>query len=101
MEMKIEVDTRDIMSKLDQLASTQVQILEAVARLIDVPRNAEILVNGPMFLRMKEVRAKTGLANSTIYKRIGEGTFPQSRKIGNGSVRWLQSEIDDWMNTDS
>lgn len=97
MEMKLELDTRDIMAKLDQIASTQLQLLEVVNRLSEVPLQPEVPVNGPRFLRMKEVRAKTGLANSTIYKRMGEGTFPQSRKIGNGSVRWLQSDIDTWM----
>jgi prophage regulatory protein len=84
-----------------QLAFTQVKLLEAVNLLFDIPRNSEVTLTGPRFLRMKEVRAKTGLANSTIYKRMSEETFPQSRKIGGGSVRWLQSDTDTWMKSGS
>ena len=96
--MRIEIDTKDIMLMLEQIASSQVRLLEMLEVIQLSEKKTEAPLTGPRFLKVKEVKAKTGLANSTIYKRMGEGTFPQSRKIGNGSVRWLQSDIDAWMN---
>lgn len=34
-------------------------------------------------IRLKEVIDSTGLARSTIYKYIGEGTFPKPVSLGN------------------
>ncbi len=38
-------------------------------------------------------------SNSTIYAKMADGHFPQSIKIndGSGSVRWIESEVDDWI----
>ena len=39
-------------------------------------------------IRLKTVLARTGLSRSTIYRKIGEGTFPAQLRISvNGS--WL------------
>lgn len=48
-------------------------------------------------IRLKEVINSTGLARSTIYKYIGKNTFPKSVSIGDSSVGWLESEIQDWI----
>ena len=48
-------------------------------------------------IRKKTVLAKCGLANSTMYKKIKEGTFPKPIKIGIRSVGWVESEVDDWI----
>ena len=48
------------------------------------------------FLRRRKVEELTGLARSTIYDRIKAGTFPKPVKIGDRSVAWRQSDIDDW-----
>ena len=50
-------------------------------------------------IRRAEVEAKTTLSSSTIYKGIREGTFPRGRRIGNQGVVWLESEIDEWMDS--
>jgi prophage regulatory protein len=50
-------------------------------------------------LTIKEVMAKTSLGSSTIYRRIEEGTFPRGRDLGGSCVRWVQSEIDEWIRT--
>lgn len=45
-----------------------------------------------------EVELRTGLAKSTIYKRIAAGSFPPPRREpGTHMVRWLESEIDQWI----
>ena len=48
-------------------------------------------------LRLRDVKQKTGLGTSTIYRRIADGTFPIPRSLGPNTVRWLQSEIDTWI----
>jgi prophage regulatory protein len=48
-------------------------------------------------LRLRDVKEKTGLGSSTIYRRIAEGTFPAPRSLGSNTVRWLQSEVDAWI----
>ena len=48
-------------------------------------------------LRLRDVKQKTGLGTSTIYRRIADGTFPAPRSLGPNTVRWLESEIDAWI----
>ena len=49
------------------------------------------------FLRLPDVRAKVGLSRSTIYLRMSKGQFPQTVKLGERSVAWIDSDIDDWI----
>ncbi|SDI07563.1 MULTISPECIES: AlpA family transcriptional regulator [Pseudomonas] len=48
-------------------------------------------------IRLKEVIDSTGLARSTIYKYIGEGTFPKPVSLGDRSVGWVDTEVHDWI----
>lgn len=48
-------------------------------------------------LRRKHVEFATGLARSTIYDRIKEGTFPAPVKLGARSVGWRRGDIDAWL----
>jgi prophage regulatory protein len=47
------------------------------------------------FLRLPEVLDATGLARSTLYERIQNGTFVKPVKLGKAS-RWLASEVAEW-----
>ncbi len=49
------------------------------------------------FMKLKEVMQTTGLARSTIYKHIADGTFPKPVSLGGRSVAWIDNEVDDWM----
>ncbi|MGC3094884.1 AlpA family transcriptional regulator [Pseudomonas aeruginosa] len=40
-------------------------------------------------IRLKEVIDSTGLARSTIYKYIKEGTFPKPVSLGDRCVGWV------------
>lgn len=51
------------------------------------------------FVRLKEVRQRTGLATSTIYRRIQDGNFPPGRSLGGRSRAWLASEIQAWIDS--
>lgn len=48
-------------------------------------------------LRLPAVKTRTGLARSTIYLRIAEGTFPKPVALGGRSVGWVESEIQQWV----
>lgn len=54
-------------------------------------------------LRLKDVLYKLNIARSTLYDWMNERspryapTFPKRVKIGQHSVGWLESEIDDWI----
>jgi len=49
-------------------------------------------------IRLGEVEYRTGLARSTIYRRIAEGEFPKPIPLGSCRiVGWLESEIDNWL----
>lgn len=49
------------------------------------------------FLRLNDVKNRTGLSRSTIYLNISRGTFPKPISLGMRCVGWLESEIDEWM----
>jgi len=49
------------------------------------------------FLKLREVKEKTSLAGSTIYRKMDEGTFPRPRKLSDACVRWMESDIEMWM----
>ncbi len=40
-----------------------------------------------------------GLSKTTIYKMMNEGLFPKSIQLTERSVGWLESDINDWINS--
>jgi prophage regulatory protein len=48
-------------------------------------------------LRMRDVTKRTGLSPTTIYRREAAGTFPRKQQVGERSVRWYESDIDDFV----
>ncbi|PLR64539.1 AlpA family transcriptional regulator [Pseudomonas sp. QC2] len=48
-------------------------------------------------IRLKDVINSTGLARSTIYKYIDEGTFPKSVSLGERCVGWVEGEVHEWI----
>jgi prophage regulatory protein len=51
----------------------------------------------PQLLRLPDVRRKTGLSRSSIYRRVADGTFPAPVKIGERSSAWSSEEVDGWI----
>jgi prophage regulatory protein len=48
-------------------------------------------------LRLPAVKNRTGLARSTIYLRIAEGSFPKQISLGGRAIGWVESEIETWL----
>ncbi|WAW05093.1 AlpA family transcriptional regulator [Oxalobacter formigenes] len=49
-------------------------------------------------LRMKQVQEATGLSKSTIYLFIRQGKFKKPIRLGQNSVGWLSSDIEEFIN---
>jgi prophage regulatory protein len=112
-----DLSTEEIGASLASLLSRQVLSLAVVAidnvahvcepgrvvRLQHLPKPrfpeevTEMLDHSERLLRLRDVKEKTGLGSSTIYRRMADGTFPIPRSLGPNTVRWLQSEIDAWI----
>lgn len=48
------------------------------------------------FLRLPEVRRRTGVGTSTIYLWMSQGRFPRPRKLGPRAVGWDADEFERW-----
>ncbi|MGV2495959.1 helix-turn-helix transcriptional regulator [Pelagerythrobacter aerophilus] len=48
-------------------------------------------------LRLPEVMERVGLRRTAIYQRMREGRFPASRSLGPRCTVWVESEIDNWV----
>jgi prophage regulatory protein len=52
--------------------------------------------NGPLLLRMRDLRAVYGLVPATVYRWIANGEFPCPVNLGGNSVAWHREEIEEW-----
>ena len=58
-------------------------------------------------IRLNEVISRTGYGRTSIYRKMEEGTFPKSLKLGgplkdkntfdSSAVGWLEHEVDQWV----
>ncbi|WP_213981051.1 AlpA family phage regulatory protein [Sphingomonas sp. dw_22] len=48
-------------------------------------------------IRLKAVLARTGLSRSTLYRKIGDGTFPRQIPISIHGAGWHESAVDRWI----
>lgn len=51
------------------------------------------------FIRLPEVKNKTGLSRSSIYLRMSNDEFPKNILLGSSSraVGWLDADIEQWL----
>ncbi|WP_270421997.1 helix-turn-helix transcriptional regulator [Citrobacter amalonaticus] len=57
---------------------------------------ADYSVLNDKFVDMAFITQLTGLTDKWFYKLIKEGAFPKPIKLGRSS-RWLQSEVEAWL----
>ncbi|HEI9932740.1 helix-turn-helix transcriptional regulator [Citrobacter freundii] len=48
-------------------------------------------------IRLPEVLKRTGFGKTWIYRLISEGRFPAPVKIGVRAVAFVESEVDEWI----
>lgn len=47
--------------------------------------------------RLPVVLEKTGLSKSSMYQQIKAGSFPRPVPLGDRLVGWLDSEVEEWI----
>ncbi len=52
-------------------------------------------------IRFPEIKEKTGLSRSTIFRMERSGIFPKRRLLGAHSVGWILTEVDQWISSRS
>lgn len=50
-----------------------------------------------ILLRLPQVKLRSGLSRSEIYRRVALGTFPAPVKIGERASAWSSEEVERWM----
>lgn len=58
---------------------------------------AQPMSNIERIIRLKTVLARTGLSRTTLYRKMGEGTFPRQVKISIHGAGWHESAINRWI----
>jgi prophage regulatory protein len=53
--------------------------------------------NTERIIRLKTVLDRTGLSRATLYRKIGEGTFPRQVRISVHGAGWHESAINRWI----
>ena len=59
------------------------------------------------FIRLPEVLSRTGFGRTSIYRKLEDGSFPKSLKLGgppkdtnkfdSRAVAWIEEEVDQWI----
>tara|TARA_R110001599_G_scaffold336565_1_gene554387 strand:- start:30829 stop:31050 length:222 start_codon:yes stop_codon:yes gene_type:complete len=65
--------------------------------LVTVEEKQEIKIQ-PL-IRMPQLLRVIPLSRNTIYKKMRDGSFPQSVKLSSNSVAWRESDIVDWLDS--
>ncbi|WP_319529553.1 AlpA family phage regulatory protein [uncultured Cohaesibacter sp.] len=55
------------------------------------------MVQSDRIIRLKTVLTRSGLSRSTLYRKIGEGTFPAQIRISVRGAGWRESEVNRWI----
>lgn len=48
-------------------------------------------------IRLKTVLDRTGLSRATLYRKIGEGSFPRQVRISVHGAGWHESAVNRWI----
>ena len=59
------------------------------------------------FIRLPEVMSRTGYGRTSIYRKMEDGSFPKSVKLGgppldpsvfdSRAIAWIEDEVDNWI----
>ncbi len=69
--------------------------------------NKTIMKSNHRFIRLNEVLSRTGYGRTSIYRKMEDGSFPKSVKLGgppkdpsifdSSAVAWIEDEVDQWI----
>lgn len=58
-----------------------------------------LMSNNERIIRLKTVLDRTGLSRATLYRKIGDGTFPRQVRISIHGAGWHESSVDRWIDS--
>lgn len=64
---------------------------------VSKPQAARDYARLDRFMRADEVIFVTGLSCSTLYRKIGNGSFPRQVRLGANMVAWRESQVSGWI----
>ena len=67
----------------------------------------DTIVRQKKFIRLPEVLSRTGYGRTTIYRKMEDGDFPKSVKLGgppkdpnafdSRAIAWIEDEVEQWI----
>ena len=71
--------------------------------------NKTIMKPKHRFIRLNEVMSRTGYGRTSIYRKMEDGSFPKSVKLGgppkdpsifdSRAVAWIEDEVEQWIDS--
>jgi len=59
--------------------------------------NATTTTNDDALIALRKVEEDCGFSKASIYRMMARGEFPKPAKRAGRSVRWLKSEVQQWV----
>ena len=70
-------------------------------------KSNDTIVRQKRLIRLPEVLTRTGYGRTTIYRKMEEGSFPRSVKLGgpledpeafdSRAIAWIEDEVEQWI----
>ena len=70
-------------------------------------KSNDTIIRQKRFIRLPEVLTRTGYGRTTIYRKMEDGDFPKSVKLGgppkdpnafdSRAIAWIEDEVEQWM----
>ena len=70
-------------------------------------KSNDTIIRQKRFIRLPEVLTRTGFGRTSIYRKMEEGSFPRSVKLGGPledhnafdcrAVAWIEDEVEQWI----
>ena len=70
-------------------------------------KSNDTIVRQKKFIRLPEVLSRTGYGRTTIYRKMEDGSFPRSVKLGgppkdpnafdSRAIAWIEDEVEQWI----
>ena len=72
-------------------------------------KSNDTIIRQKRFIRLPEVLTRTGYGRTTIYRKMEDGSFPRSVKLGgppvdpeafdSRAVAWIENEVEQWIDS--
>jgi predicted DNA-binding transcriptional regulator AlpA len=85
-------EIRRLRNELEQLGEKQ----KLCRQLVDARHELAAAYAPGALIRLAELSKLLGVARSTIYKCMAEGSFPRPVRVSERAVRWRMEDIESW-----